>query len=304
MTDMNQKRQIILGTDWWTDCDDTAALRMACRYAKSDVWQFMGVVLNGAAPYAAASVSAVLSAEGYGDIPVGIDTEAYDFGGHPPYQYPVAHAGGTLDIRNEDLENGTALYRRLLASAPDHSVELLEIGYLQVLASLLASDADDTSPLDGIALVQEKVRCVWCMGGNWKNDGFGRENNFCRNSRAKIAAAFVLANCPAPMHFLGYEIGEDVFAHPPQNPGDLIRIAFDAHGSSAGRCAWDPLLVHLASVNDFASAGYSVVSGSAAVDEKTGENRFTPNPRGPHSYVVRNHPTGWYEEQIDRMLQS
>ena len=301
---MNQKRQIILGTDWWTDCDDTAALRMACRYAKSDVWQFMGVVLNGAAPYAAASVSAVLSAEGYGDIPVGIDTEAYDFGGHPPYQYPVAHAGGTLDIRNEDLENGTALYRRLLASASDHSVELLEIGYLQVLASLLASDADDTSPLDGIALVQEKVRCVWCMGGNWKNDGFGRENNFCRNSRARIAAAFVLANCPAPMHFLGYEIGEDVFAHPPQNPGDLIRIAFDAHGSSAGRCAWDPLLVHLASVNDFASAGYSVVSGSAAVDEKTGENRFTPNPRGPHSYVVRNHPTGWYEEQIDRMLQS
>ena len=45
---MNQKRHIILGTDWWTDCDDTAALRMVCRYAKSDVWQFMGVVLNGA----------------------------------------------------------------------------------------------------------------------------------------------------------------------------------------------------------------------------------------------------------------
>ena len=65
---MNQKRHIILGTDWWTDCDDTAALRMVCRYAKSDVWQFMGVVLNGAAPYAAASVTAVLNAEGFGTL--------------------------------------------------------------------------------------------------------------------------------------------------------------------------------------------------------------------------------------------
>ena len=299
---MNQKRHIILGTDWWTDCDDTAALRMVCRYAKSDVWQFLGIVLNGAAPYAAASVTAVLNAEGFGDIPVGIDTEADDFGGRPPYQYPVALAGGTLDIRNEELENGTALYRRLLASAPDHSVELLEIGYLQVLASLLASGADDISPLDGISLVKKKVRCVWCMGGNWKNDGFGRENNFCRNSRARIAAASVLSSCPVPMHFLGYEIGEDVFAHPPQNPEDLIRIAFDAHGSSAGRCAWDPLLVHLASADDFASAGYTAVLGYAAVDAETGENRFTPDPRGPHSYVVRQKPTEWYEGQIDRML--
>ncbi|MBR5221826.1 MAG: hypothetical protein IKV66_12635, partial [Clostridia bacterium] len=70
----------------------------------------------------------------------------------------------------------------------------------------------------------------------------------------------------------------------------------------AGRCAWDPLLVHLASVNDFTSAGYTAVLGYAAVDAETGENRFTPDPRGHHSYVVRQNPTEWYEGQIDRML--
>ena len=299
---MNLKRNIILGTDWWTDCDDTAALRMVCRYAKSDVWQLLGVVLNGAAPYAAASVTAVLNSEGFGDIPIGIDMQADDFGGRPPYQYPVALAGGTLDIRNEDCESGASLYRRLLANAPDGSVELLEIGYLQVLAALLASDADDISPLDGITLVKKKVRCVWCMGGNWKNDGSGRENNFCRSSRARIAAATVLAASPVPMYFLGYEIGENVIAHPPQDPTDLIRVAFDAHGSSSGRCAWDPLLILLAAADDFSALGFLTTRGTASVDAATGENHFSPDRGGAHCYFIRKNPPVWYEEQIDRML--
>lgn len=301
---MNDLRNIILGTDWWTDCDDTAALRMVCRYAKNDVWNLLGVVLNGAAPYAAASVTAVLNAEGFGDTPIGIDPEADDFGGQPPYQPVLAKAFGTASIRNEDMESGVSLYRRLLAGAPDGSVELLEIGYLQVLAALLASDGDGYSPLDGTALVRQKVLRIWCMGGNWKQNGCGRENNFCRNDRARTAAAAVLAGCPVPMCFLGYEIGEDVFAHPPQNPDDPIRIAFDAHGSSAGRCAWDPMLIQLAAANDFAALGYQPVFGFAAVDRATGENRFSPDPAGPHCYVIRKNPPAWYEERIDQLLLS
>ncbi len=302
MITSNHKRTVIFGTDWWTDCDDCAALRMVCRYAKAGIWHFAGVILNAAAPYAAASVRAVLEDEGFTTVPLGIDLAADDYGGNPPYQYAVAAAAGMTDIRNEDCEDSTALYRRLLADADDGTVELLEVGYLPALVSLLSSPQDGISPLSGTALVKHKVRHVWCMGGNWKNDGFGRENNFCRNARARMAAAAVLSACPTPMTFLGFEIGADVYAHPPQNPDDLIRIAFDAHGSSAGRCAWDPLLVHLAAVGDPAAAGYTVVTGHAAVDAETGENSFIPAPADLHRYVKKCRDNAWYEAQIDAML--
>lgn len=302
MTTITPIPTVIFGTDWWTDCDDTAALRMVCRYAKAGVWQLAGVILNAAAPYAAASVRAVLADEGFEGLPLGIDLAADDYGGKPPYQYAIAAAAQTTAIRNEDCEEGVGLYRRLLADAEDGSAALLEVGYLPVLAALLTSPPDDISPLDGRALVQKKAAHVWCMGGNWKNDGMGRENNFCRNHRASAAAATVLSACPVPMTFLGFEIGEDVFAHPSADRTDLIHIAFDAHGSSRGRCAWDPLLVHLAAAKDPAAAGYTVVTGTAAVDAETGENRFLPSPSGLHRYVKKCRENAWYEEQIDAML--
>ncbi|MBR5870136.1 MAG: hypothetical protein IKZ09_03800, partial [Clostridia bacterium] len=180
MTPATQPRTILFGTDWWTDCDDTAALRMVCRYAKQGIWQPLGVILNGAAPYAAASVRAVLDKEGFGNLPIGIDLRADDYGGNPPYQYPIASYAGTTDIRNEDCENGVSLYRRLLATSNDGSVELLEVGYLPVLADLLTSGPDEISPMSGIDLVRTKVSHIWCMAGNWEHDGVGRENNFCR----------------------------------------------------------------------------------------------------------------------------
>ncbi len=302
MTAAQKPRNIIFGTDWWTDCDDTAALRMVCRYAKQGIWQPLGVILNAAAPYAAASVMAVLTDEGFGNLPLGIDLDADDYGGKPPYQYAVASAAGTTDMRNEDCENGVSLYRRLLSDADDGSVELLEVGYLPVLSGLLTSVPDEISPLTGLELVRTKVSHVWCMAGNWEHRGIGRENNFCRNRRASEAAHTVLQLCPVPMTFLGYEIGADVFAHPPQNPKDLIRIAFDAHGSSHGRCAWDPMLVHLAAAADPADAGYTAVSGTAAVNGENGENHFHPHADGLHRYVKKTHDNAWYETRIDALL--
>lgn len=299
----DNKRTVIFGTDWWTDCDDCAALRMVCRYAKTGIWNFAGVILNAAAPYAAASVRAVLADEGFGDLPLGIDLAANDYGGNPPYQYAIAAAAGMTGIRNEDCEDSTVLYRRLLANTADGTAELLEVGYLPALASLLASPPDGISPLSGTDLVRQKVRHVWCMGGNWKNDGVGRENNFCRNVRARVAAAEVLAACPVSMTFLGYEIGEDVLAHPPADPADLVRIAFDAHGSPDGRCAWDPMLVHLTAAGTPEAAGYTAASGYAAVDSQTGENRFFTASDGRHRYVKKSRENAWYEAQIDAMIQ-
>ena len=86
------------------------------------------------------------------------------------------------------------------------------------------------------------------------------------------------------------------------NPSDIIRIAFDAHGSSRGRCAWDPLLILLARTDRFDALGFETVRGCAAADADSGENSFTSDPDGPHCYVIRQNPPEWYENEIDRML--
>lgn len=298
-----RNRHVILGTDWWTDCDDVAAVRLVCRFAKERKWQLDGIILNACMPYSAPSLEAFLRHEGI-TCPIGIDPDAVDFGRNPPYQKNMAETlGGTL--RNEQCEDGVSLYRRLLAAAEDGTSELLEIGYPQVLAALLTSSPDDISPLSGAELVRKKVKHLWMMAGNWEKDGHGKENNFARNTRSSHGAHTVLALCPVDITFLGFEVGVSVFAHPKPDEDDPLYRAFRDHGSEKGRCAWDPMLILLALSDDPAAAGYDTVRGLASVDADTGENFFDHSPENPvrcDRYVIKHMPDAWYEEQMDPLL--
>ena len=39
-------RRFILGTDWWTDCDDAVALRLLTSFVKRGDAQLLGVAIN------------------------------------------------------------------------------------------------------------------------------------------------------------------------------------------------------------------------------------------------------------------
>jgi len=94
---------------------------------------------------------------------------AVDFGGNPPYQWRLAEAF-CPSVRNTDAEDAVRLYRRLLASE-EGRLEIIEIGYPQVIADLLKSGADDISAKSGLELVAEKVSKFWVMAGKWDADG-------------------------------------------------------------------------------------------------------------------------------------
>ena len=266
MNTENNKRTILLGTDWWTDCDDAAALRIACRADKAGLWQLSGVICNAAMAYSAASLNAFLTAEGYGEIPLGIDREAVDYGRNPPYQEVLAQCLPHTVCTNEELPDGLELYLRLLAEAPGQ-VELLEIGYPQVLAALCRHP-------EGYRYLAEKVSCLWMMAGNWEKDGVGVENNFARGPRSRKAAEYLLQNCPCPIVFLGWEVGASVISGKPEDipdTNDPLRIAFRAHGSHNGRSSWDPMLILLALAGQAEDAGYTLRRGYASVNGDTGE---------------------------------
>ena len=142
-------RKFILGTDWWTDCDDAVAMRLTARAVKAKEIQVLGIGINACMENSVASLKAFLLAEGVDGIPLGIDQSATDFGGNPPYQKRLAEL--MPNVKNSDAEDAVRLYRRLLAQAND-PIEIMEIGYLQVISSVLQSKADDISEKSGLEL--------------------------------------------------------------------------------------------------------------------------------------------------------
>ena len=293
-------RNFILGTDWWTDCDDCVALRLLLRAHARDEIRLLGVAINACMEYSAASVDGFMQQEGVTGIPIGIDREATDYGRNPPYQKRLA--GFARDVLNNKMvPDALALYRRLLAEAKE-PVEILEIGFHQVTGALLNSPADDISPLTGVELVAQKVKKFWVMAGKWDEDG-GREYNFCNTARTSTGGAAFCEKCPVPVTFLGWEVGHGVITGGKLQEGDFLRLALKDHGSENGRHSWDPMLVQLALIGDEKKAGYSAVRGTATLDPGTGENHFAESPEGLHCYVVKTEPNAFYEDMINTAIR-
>ncbi len=292
------ERNIILGTDWWTDCDDIAAVRILCRAHKKGLWNFRGAVLDACMPYSAPSLNAFILSEGLSGIPLTVDREATDFTGTlSHYQENLAKTLPHTLSRNEETLPPIPFLKRLLEECPDGTVELIEIGFPQVWAALLKDP-------EGYDLIGRKVKKFWMMAGRWDNGGRGFEHNICNNARSREGSAYVFEHFPKPIVFLGWEIGADVISGgDPANDADPLVRAFRDHGSPNGRSSWDPMTVLLALADDPAEAGYSVRRGRACADPVTGENSFINCDDGPHAYVVREHPAAWYEERLNAWLK-
>lgn len=292
-------RHFIVGTDWWTDCDDAVAMRLLARAAKRGEIAIDGIVINACMEDSVASLDGFLTLEGVENIPLGLDAAGTDFGGNPPYQKRLAPFS-KAHCKNEDAKDAVRLYRELLEKAKE-PLEIIEIGYLQAFVALMESEADDISSKTGLELLREKASKCWVMAGKWDKDG-ERENNFCRNPRARIAAEAFCRKCPVPVVFLGWEVGFDVISGSRLDPADHLAKALSDHGSANGRSSWDPMLVLLALLGDAEMAGYALANGKARVDEETGANYFAPLENGPHAYVIKQRENAFYADMIDARL--
>lgn len=295
-----QGRNVILGTDWWTDCDDAAAIRILARAHLAGRFRVLGIVVNACFELSVPSLDAYLAEEGLSDVPLALDRDAVDFGRNPPYQAGLLKYPHRRD--NTDAEDPVRLYRRLLAAA-DSPVDILEIGYPQALAAFLESGGDDISPMTGRELAAMRCGRLCMMAGRWDRDP-GRENNFARNVRASRGGEAVCRLWPGEIVFLGYEIGADVLSGGHLAENDILASILRDHGSENGRSSWDPMLVELALSGDIAASGYAVQRGWATVDPETGENRFLCDPDGRHCFVSRREPIEYYRDRIDRLIAS
>ena len=73
-------------------------------------------------------------------------------------------------------DNVISLYRKTLSEQPDTSVVIVTTGYLSNIRDLLMSEPDEYSDLNGVDLINKKVKYWSCMGGRYP--GSGTEANF------------------------------------------------------------------------------------------------------------------------------
>ena len=292
-------RKFIVGTDWWTDCDDAVAMRLLAKAILRKEVEVLGFAINACMKHSVTSLEGFLNCEGVSNLVIGIDREATDFGRFPPYQQRLTSYAKRFSC-NEEAEDALRLYRRLLSEAQE-PVEIVEIGYLQVVAALLESGSDDISEKSGLELVREKVSKFWVMAGKWDTAG-GLENNFARNERSRNAGELFCRKCPVPVTFLGWEIGVDVITGDGLPEDDILAQVMSDHGSASGRMSWDPMLVQMALEGDETKAGYRTVRGIASVDPLTGANYFRRSESGLHCYVIKQYQNAWYREKIQKQI--
>jgi len=292
-------RSVIFDTDWWTDCEDCVALRLLIDS------ELKGVNINAFLYESPQSVRLFLESYGVKNVPVAMDKSATYYNDPPRNSYQkklIEKFSPDNSDSPDNYEDSVSFYRRILSSA-EEKVDIVAVGFQNSIASLLMSEADDFSPLDGIELCRQKVNKLWAMAGKWDEEG-GREYNIANNSHSAAAAKIVAEKFPCPITYLGFEAGVSVITGGKKVIGDendALRLSMVAHGSHNGRNSWDPMTAMLFLHGDEEKAGYNKVYGDIIID-KDGRNYFKENKSSDRCFVVKKYQDSFYADEINSLI--
>jgi hypothetical protein len=232
--------RIIFDTDMDTDCDDAGALAMLHALADAGDVEILATVVSSKYAWSVPCVAAVNTWHGRPDLPIGCpkgDGAPTNRGSR--YARTIAEEFPATLKTNEDAPNAVAVYRQVLSAQPDRSVVVVSVGYLTNLSDLLSSRTDEHSPLDGVAIVERKVRSWICMGGGYPERlRHGNWGNFMPDPKSTVDA---VARWPTPIHFSGLgtkvQTGKGLRQTSADNP---VRRIYELYlGERLTRSSWD-----------------------------------------------------------------
>lgn len=200
--------ELIVDTDIGEYPDDVGAFAMLHTYADRGLVDLKAMVASNAYEGIVPVIEAMNVYFGRPHIPIGItrDPRAFSSSGNLTWaQRVLAEYPHPTYRHNAQAEEGVALYRRILAAAPDGSITILSIGHFTNLANLLESQSDAYSTLSGRELVAKKVFRVVAMAGNFPT---GFEWNIFKDLHAaqRFIDNIVGISPPIPCLFVGFEL--------------------------------------------------------------------------------------------------
>ncbi len=304
---------VILDTDLGSSTDDLFALEMLHRYQQQGRCRLLGVVVDRMGEANAAIADVMNTSSGHPETPVGLVRQGIpapkvwiDYGALPTY----TDAGGKRMFRRavsdySQLPDGYKLYRRLLSAQPDRSVSICSIGFVTALSALLQSEGDEYSPLSGVELVRQKVKCIYVMGGVF---GQSSEPDFNFSQGITFASDFFrLWPRETDMVFSPMEVGEGIEYKPEQVISDIswtdahpIKQVYLRCKCDTGQRMWDPMAVIQAVEGDhlFTLSGRGTVRLTPQA-----ETVFTPSATGNCRYQLTG-TTGWNAAMLEKIRQS
>ena len=337
--------KIIWDTDMLTDFDDVGAL--ACLHAMADAGEceILATVSCTRGNASVAAVEVINAYYGRGDLPVGCAKEigvvgeagrrngrkatpeeiakimqrgkGGGDGGHYKYRKLAAdYPQWVKHLDSDDAPDANAVYRRILAAQPDHSVVICTVGFLTNLRRLLETKGDEFSPLDGKALVAKKVKRWVAMALKYPR---GKEYNSMMDPES---SRIVLENWPTEVVIGDWEFGFDIFAGRrlaetagPRNPvkdvfagnipsreeirkdsAKMLRSCF----GMGGRSAWDETAVIVAVRG--AERYCHVERGTYRMLGNDGEDEWAPGEDGKHLRLQTKISKAQFGELIDELI--
>ena len=242
---------IIFDTDFGPDYDDVGAITLLHCFADSGYIRILATIASSKHKNVAAAINVFNTYFNRPEIPIAVVRgNAVELGDKQHWTDSIISRYPHKISNNRDVPDALNLYRKILASEPDHSVTIITVGFLTNLANLLESEHDSNSSLNGLELVKKKVSNLVCMAGRFPS---GREFNMDEDV---YASKKVLAEWPTPILFSGFEIGQKIKTGIPlihndriQNSPvkDVFTICIPmAQEDSSGRMSWDETAVFVA----------------------------------------------------------
>ena len=205
--------KMIFDTDMGNDIDDAMALAMIHQLERRGAVELLAVTSTKDHPLSAAFIDALNTFYGAPDVPIGVVREGVtpEKGKYNGLAEKKDKAGDLVyphDLESgEDAMEAVAMIRKTLASQPDNSVKLVQVGFFTNLSRLLDSKPDEYSDLSGKDLIRKKVKETVIMAGAFQPIRYNtryREYNVFKDvpSARKMAAEW-----PGPLVWSGFEIG-------------------------------------------------------------------------------------------------
>ncbi len=307
--------KIILDVDLAEDVDDAGALAVLHGLANRGEAEILGVLVSSRNEWVVPCVDAINTWYGRPDLPIGYQ-RGHEFGYRNPkdsdratpskYAEPVAKAFPHDLKRSSEAPEAADLCRRLLAGQPDASVTVVSVGFLTNLRSLLDSQPDGHSALNGEELVRQKVKEWVCMGGVFPGGRFpdgGGEYNVMWDTAASVRA---INDWPTPVVFSGFEIGAriKVGARLRETPeASPVRACYQHYNGLADREAWD-LTAVLYAVRGASNYWAMSEPGFGVMHARVphGYNGWIPWAQGKHRYLVEKMPPAEVGRVIEELL--
>ena len=301
---------VIYDTDLGSSTDDLIALRMLYNYANEGRCKLLGVVVNREGEDCAAVADVMNTYYGYSNLPIGLERDGvkdpHVFINYKKLYEHTTPQGELMFKRTysdySKLPDGWKLYRQLLASQPDNSVSICSTGFISCIAQLLGSEPDEFSPLNGVELVRQKVKCLYLMAGVFTTSE-EPDYNFLQ---APLFAEefFDLWPKDVDIVFSPMEVGNEIDYTPETVISDIswtdihpIKQVYMTYDCDTGQRMWDPLTVIQAVEGD---ALFTLSERGIVNLTEHCATVFTPSPTGNCRYQ-KPVTKAWFTTMLNKM---